>query len=355
MKTKRAAKTEPKRKPTAAAPATATAAVPAQREKVKVTLKLFSPFKVPWVGMSGDVLEFLSIRDFAADWANWTRTHKTAEQMRKEYENMTPEQRRKELKSIPSYSPEEFADKRRKERDDWNVSIAGQKSNALGNLFALYEAASDRKEAEAASALLELATFATSHAQDVARRTPELVRPYARRTTKFPVMLTFARHRARNRKPKWLRTAEATAQAVELGQDTILSNFSHTAFELEGYPARAYARAIVECLAETRSVFANREADKALLSNPLPNCGITLAPVPEWAERAVKLEPFTKTKETATKWLEVGIAMLLEQCPEFDSLPEWKQYDARWANMERSEKRNRILDLIRSSFTRLAA
>lgn len=339
------------------------------RQKRKVTLRLFSPFSVPWHAMSQGVWQFLSYRDAAKARAD---SMKRYEEMLREHERLrklSKGEQRKYLASIPAYTVKELADRFRKETADFKASVSGHQSQGIEAVLGLYHAANkggvagddpaimvdpaSGSETDAAAALIDLATLATTYAQLLARHRPALVRQWARRCKQFPVLMGFEMHKKRERRPDWFFKAEETKETVELGADTVLARFSTAAFE-QTTEARQYARAIVECIEETRAVFANREADKALLAIPQPNVEIAFAPVPEWAEHALGLDAFTK--DTAPAWHEVGKAMVRDQLGDkVDAWPLWKLTANHWKHASDGDKRDYIFRLIRNALVTIAA
>ena len=262
------------------------------------------------------------------------------------FSELSPEQQQARL------SPEKEQDlgdcQIRNERERHCLEIAGE-VNALASqitkaLGSLHERASEGHE-EAAKQLLMATCLAVKLLDCLGEERPELLWSTARQMAVLPVLASLD--------PAWTKRAEARMRELQVGADNLNGRFSAAAYDdVEFFPARAYARAVVDTLAANRRDLEHAQAVSQLFRNHLPGYRVHFASIPAWAQAAVTLPDFTR--EQADAWYDLGKKMIRAECPEFHLRPEWKRYRARFQDLKRGEIQNRLFDLLKSAMSTVA-
>lgn len=215
----------------------------------------------------------------------------------------------------------------------------------------LGEAAIDRGDEYAIERLIDLANYGVTLLEALADKRPELVKKHARKCVQWPVQAGV--------EPDWPVVAQNYAKEVlELGEDTLHGRLDKSkAYDLQ-VVARRYARGIVETLEMNRCCAALFPMAMKIIRAKETKDGIKVLVkrVPSWVTEAVALAPFSR--ETAERWLDVGIKMLKEQRPYLWKQEDWKRIGTHWEN--RAENKtpgrmwNSIKDALRSPIKTIA-
>lgn len=203
------------------------------------------------------------------------------------------------------------------------------------DLWHLFHSATKRGSQGAAESLASLTLQAVELLNIVAAIRPQLLSPWARKEVLWPFWTGLD--------PSWPRRALRASKHVELGTDTFHGRLKGKAYAT-GWPARAWALAIVETLEDNRVHVARN-----LCALPPDH----LQTIPDWAKHSAALPPFNPDKPTVKQWARVGREMLRAEHSDFSTRPEWNAYAKRWEGMPAKEKAGRILDLIESAMERL--
>jgi hypothetical protein len=222
---------------------------------------------------------------------------------------------------------------------------------ALNCFATLGAAAIDHGDEYATDMLVRLANYAVTILTALTEKRPESIRPFARQSVQWPLLAEVD--------PEWpVRAQHLLCKTLELGEDTFHGRLEKSkAYNLE-IVARRYARGMVETLETNRNcvkLFAltvkvirarQQKGDIKLL----------LKAVPPWVKAATNLGPFSR--ETANDWLEVGIEMLKQECPNLPKSADWSRITRHWEN--RGDKPtpgrmwNSIKDALRSPVRTIA-
>ncbi len=160
-------------------------------------------------------------------------------------------------------------------------------------------------EADAVESFYELAASATTQLGNIARRTPEFLRPIAGNWPVFPVLAS--------PKDKRTQTTKSLLKRLGVASDLGQQFSSKSRWSLENTATR-YAAAM-EYTIETNAALVNaqRTVSPQRLEKEVarfPQLYSKAAAFPEWVERAARLPEFNKL--SADKWFEVGWLALME-------------------------------------------
>ena len=222
---------------------------------------------------------------------------------------------------------------------------------AIDAFTLLGQAAIDRGDEHAIERLIDLANYAVILLETLAQKRPDLVRKHARKCVQWPVQAGV--------EPEWQAAAQKyVCEVLELGEDTLHGQLDKSkAYNLE-VVSRRYARGIVETLERNRycvDLF-NTAVEIIRAKEKKDGIRVLFEPVPTWVLEAKALEPFSR--ESAERWLDVGIKMLKEQRPGLPRQDDWKRITTHWEN--RGEKKtpgrmwNSIKDALRSPIKTIA-
>lgn len=215
----------------------------------------------------------------------------------------------------------------------------------------LGEAAIDRGDEYAIERLVDLANYGVTLLEALAEKRPKLVKKHARQRVQWPVQAGV--------EPDWPIAAQKYAlEVLELGEDTLHGHLDKSkAYNLQ-IVARRYARGIVETLEMNRCCAALVPTAMEIIRRKEKRDGfkVLVKRVPSWVTEAVSLEPFSR--ESAERWLAVGIKMLKQQRPHLPQQEDWKRIKTHWENRGDNKTPGRmwgsIKDALRSPIKTIA-
>lgn len=164
-------------------------------------------------------------------------------------------------------------------------------------------------EADAAEWLYELAATATNHLVNLAKRTPEVLRPIARTWPVFPVLSSPKEERTETAKQllESLGVAGGLGRKFSPGSRWSLQNTA-TQYAIALEYTLHFNVALVNIQREQFSPTKRLRLDQQVAH--FPDLYLRAAAFPEWVKRAAELPEFSKA--SAAEWFSVGWAALME-------------------------------------------
>jgi hypothetical protein len=214
----------------------------------------------------------------------------------------------------------------------------------LDALSRLFNSAAKRDDHEAAKALHAAAQNACAFLGFLAKQKPQLVRPIARISQMWPLLLKVH--------PGSLRKAQSKLEALEVGADTIYGRLRVNRAFNEQTPARAYARALVETIWVNRLLLPELSERVQAMQTMDPRYKFDFVDLPSWFTLIAGLPPFSTS--SVPLWAKAAREMLRAECSEFHERPEWLSVRRAFGPRERGRIQNKILDKIASAMRTIA-
>ncbi len=193
--------------------------------------------------------------------------------------------------------------------------------------------------------LYQVAVMAARFLETLYPERAEIFKKIAPKHKVFPVVAT--------RNPRWATKVKKMLADIELGTKTDEASFTDAAYDdIETYPARAYARAIVDCLRDNQERMCKLKFHQALFTHYRPEHDVQPVEIPGWAQECLTLKDFNR--DSALAWFAIGKKMMRAECPDFHTRPEWGRYAKRFEGLTKGEIQNRIFDLIESAIKTIA-
>jgi hypothetical protein len=214
----------------------------------------------------------------------------------------------------------------------------------LDALNRLFDAAAKRDDHDAAEALHAAAQSACGFLGFLSKQKPQLVRPIARMSQIWPLLLEV--------QPGSLKKAQSKLEALELGADTIYGRLRINRAFNEQTPARAYARVLVETIWTNRLVLPELSERIQAMQTMDPRQRFDFERLPSWLKSIVHLPPFSTA--SVPLWAKTAREVLRLECPEFHERPEWASVRRAFGPREKGRIQNKILDKIASAMRTIA-
>jgi len=214
-------------------------------------------------------------------------------------------------------------------------------SDAVGRLF---DAAMKRSDEAAAKALHGAAQFACGLLSFLERQKPELLRPLARISEKWPVLTGLD--------PADADAAQAKLKRLQLGADTIQGRLRTERAFRESTPARAYARILVETIWTNRLLIPELSEKLRAMQIMDSEATIDFEDIPPWFKLIAGLPLFSTA--SVPLWAKAAREMLRAESPDFHTRPEWSSVRRAFSPHEKGRVQNKILDKITSAMRTIA-
>ena len=214
----------------------------------------------------------------------------------------------------------------------------------LDALSRLFNSAAKRDDPDAAKALHAAAQSACAFLGFLSKQKPQLVRPIARISQTWPLLLKM--------QPGSLKKAQSKLEALEVGADTIYGRLRVNRAFNEQTPARAYARVLVETIWTNRLLLPELSERIQAMQTMDPLCKFDFEDVPSWFTLIARLPPFSTA--SVPSWAKAAREILRAECPEFHERPEWGSVRRAFGPREKGRIQNKILDKIASAMRTIA-
>lgn len=236
---------------------------------------------------------------------------------------------------------ERKVEKRQLRRTEQHLDDARMIFEAMQRLF---DAACERDEQSAVVELHEAAQTACALLGFLASKKPDLVRPRARISQSWPVLIGI--------RPDAHKQVAEKLKHLQLGADTIYGRLRIERAFRESTTARRYARLLVETIWINRLLIPELSERVQAMQIMDPDFTTDFQALPEWLKLVAALPAFSVS--AVAQWGATAREILRAEYPDFHLRPEWSSVRTAFEPHEKGRIQNKILDKVVSAMRTIA-